>query len=129
MNPSPRRFSWFLPVLCAYLVGVVAATVGCFWQSGQSILGSVAVPVGLVAALFVTWLGGRIVVTSTSQRWAPTAYAVAFIQMVLTLTATTAAGDVVVAATWYGYSFLILSLLIVALTAVRHGMFGPRRLR
>ncbi len=67
--------------------------------------------------------------TSTSQRWAPTAYAVAFIQMVLTLTATTAAGDVVVAATWYGYSFLILSLLIVALTAVRHGMFGSRRLR
>lgn|GEM_PF-2478580 len=116
-------------MLFAYLVGVVAATVGCFWQSGQSILGSVAIPVGLVAALFVTWLGGQIVVTSTSQRWAPTAYAVAFIQMVLTLTATTSAGDVVVAATWYGYAFLILSLLIVALMAVRHGMFGPRRLR
>ena len=53
----------------------------------------------------------------------------AFIQMVLTLTATTAAGDVVVAATWYGYAFLVLSLFIVALMAVRHGMFGPRRLR
>ena len=47
----------------------------------------------------------------------------------LTLTATTSAGDVVVAATWYGYSFLVLSLLIVALMAVRDGMFGPRRLR
>ena len=116
-------------MLFAYLVGVVAATIGCFWQSAQSIVGSVAVPIGLVAALFVTWLGGQIVVTSTSERWAPTAYAVAFIQMVLTLTATTAAGDVVVAATWYGYAFLILSLLIVALTAVRHGMLGPRRLR
>lgn len=116
-------------MLFAYLVGVIAATVGCFWQSGQRSLGSVALPIGLVAALFVTWLGGQIVVTSTSQRWAPTAYAVAFIQMVLTLTATTAAGDVVVAATWYGYSFLIFSLLIVAVTAVRHGMFGPRRLR
>ena len=83
-------------MLFAYLVGVVVATVGCFWQSGQSVLGSLAIPIGLVAALFVTWLGGQIVVTSTSQRWAPTAYAVAFIQMVLTLTATTAAGDVVV---------------------------------
>ena len=116
-------------MLFAYLVGVVAATGGCFWQSAQSIVGSVAVPIGLVAALFVTWLGGQIVVTSTSERWAPTAYAVAFIQMVLTLTATTSAGDVVVAATWYGYSFLVLSLLIVALMAVRDGMFGPRRLR
>ena len=116
-----------IPVLFAYVVGVVSATLGCFWQSGQDFVGSAAIPSGLVLALVAAWLGGQVVVRMTVYRWAPTVYAVAYVQMALTLTATTAAGDVVVAATWYGYTFLIMSLLIVVLTALRHGMFGPRK--
>lgn len=127
VKPDPRRFSWVIPVLFAYVLGLVSATLGCFWQSGQDFVGSTAIPSGLVLALIAAWLGGQVVVRMTVYRWAPTVYAVAYVQMALTLTATTAAGDVVVAATWYGYTFLIMSLLIVVLTALRHGLFGPRK--
>jgi len=114
------RAGFVLAVAVAF--GGLIAAIGCFWQSGQIFVGSTSIPIGLLAALAITWTGCTVVGSLTTTAAASFAVGAGWVLTVLTLSAQRPAGDLVVPGAWYGYAFLVGGLLIVVISIFRSGI-------
>jgi len=120
-----HRLGYAFTLLVAVGFGGVVAVIGAFWQVGTVLIGSVLVPMGLGGALLITWAGARVISSLTVGRAGAVAMAVGWLIGAFALTSNTAAGDLVVPGTWYGYAFLGGGLVIVTGVALMAAPLVP----
>ena len=106
-------------VLAGAALGAVLAVIGCFWQAWPLFVAGQNLPLGLLCAVAILWVGCSAIAAISADAWGPLGAAAGWIAAAVVTSMSRAAGDVVVPADLAGYGYLITGLIVVCRFSLR----------